>query len=64
VTAFTERALEFLLAHGIVAERLMTDNAFTYVHNRSLRELLRGRAIEHRRTRRSRPADRGKVVRT
>jgi hypothetical protein len=27
VTAFTERALDFFLAHGIVAERLMTDNA-------------------------------------
>ena len=26
VTAFTERALDFFLDHGIVAERLMTDN--------------------------------------
>jgi hypothetical protein len=28
VTAFTERALDWLLEHGVVAERLMTDNAF------------------------------------
>ena len=40
VTAFTERALDFFLEHGVVAERLMTDNAFAYIHNRSLRELL------------------------
>src|SRR5271170_5572700 len=40
VTAFTRRALDWLLDHGIVAERLMTDNAFTYVHNKTLRELL------------------------
>ena len=36
VTAFTRRALDWFLDHGIVAERLMTDNAFTYIHNRSL----------------------------
>ena len=34
VTAFTRRALDFFLDHGIVAERLMTDNAFAYIHNR------------------------------
>src|SRR3954464_5308925 len=39
VTAFTERALDFFLDHGVVAERLMTDNAFAYIHNKSLREL-------------------------
>jgi len=47
VTAFTARALEFFLERGIVAERLLTDNAFTYVHDRSLRELLRACSIEH-----------------
>ena len=36
VTAFTRRALDWFLEHGIVCERLMTDNAFTYVHNRTL----------------------------
>jgi Integrase core domain len=43
VTAFTRRAPDFFLDHGIVAERLMTDNAFAYIHNRSLRELLHQR---------------------
>jgi transposase InsO family protein len=63
VTAFTERALDFFLEHGIVAERLMTDNAFTYVHNRSLRQLLAARAIAHLRTRPYTPRTNGKVER-
>jgi transposase InsO family protein len=63
VTAFTRRALDFFLQHGIVAERLMTDNAFTYVHNRSLRELLHQRAIDHLRTRPYTPRTNGKVER-
>ena len=40
VTAFVARALAFLAAHGIDAKRLMTDNAWSYTLNRSLRELL------------------------
>ena len=63
VTAFTRRALDFFLGHGIVAERLMTDNAFAYVHNRSLRELLHARAIQHIRTRPYTPRTNGKVER-
>jgi transposase InsO family protein len=63
VTAFTERALEFFAGHGIVAERLMTDNAFTYIHNRSLRELLERRAIRHIRTQPYTPRTNGKVER-
>src|SRR3712207_1690890 len=63
VTAFTRRALDWFLDHGIVAERLMTDNAFTYVHNRSFAELLHARAIEHRRTRPYTPRMNGKVER-
>jgi transposase InsO family protein len=63
VTAFTRRALDFFLDHGIVAERLMTDNAFTYVHNRSLRDLLAARAIDHLRTRPYTPRTNGKVER-
>jgi transposase InsO family protein len=63
VTAFTGRALDFLLSHGIVAERLMTDNAFAYIHNRSLRELLSQRAIRHIRTRPYTPRTNGKVER-
>lgn len=63
VTAFTRRALDWLLELGVVAERLMTDNAFAYVHNRSLRELLEQRAIEHIRTRPYTPRTNGKVER-
>jgi transposase InsO family protein len=63
VTDFTRRALDWLLEQGIVAERLMTDNAFAYVHNRSLRELLAGRAIRHIRTRPYTPRTNGKVER-
>ena len=63
VTAFTERALDFFLDHGIVAERLMTDNAFAYIHNRGLRELLDRRAIRHIRTRPYTPRTNGKVER-
>ena len=63
VTAFTTRALDFFLEHGIVAERLMTDNAFAYIHNRSLRALLQARAISHLRTRPYTPRTNGKVER-
>jgi transposase InsO family protein len=63
VTAFTRRALDWLLEQGIVAERLMTDNAFSYVHNRSLREQLERRAILHIRTRPYTPRTNGKVER-
>src|SRR5213594_870262 len=45
VTGFLERALAFFEAHGITARRLMSDNAFAYVKNRSLRELLAARGI-------------------
>jgi transposase InsO family protein len=63
VTAFTTRALDWFLEHGIVAERLMTDNAFAYTKNRSLRELLTRRAIGHLRTRPYTPRTNGKVER-
>jgi transposase InsO family protein len=63
VTAFVERALAYFTDHGIVAKRLMTDNAFAYVHNRSLRELLAGRDIRHFTTEPYRPRTNGKVER-
>jgi transposase len=47
VTAFTERALAYFAGHGITVRRLMTDGAFSYRHNRGLRELLHARAIRH-----------------
>src|SRR3954465_11547266 len=36
-TASPTRALHFFLEHGIAAELLMTDNAFAYIQNRTLR---------------------------
>ena len=63
VTGFVERALAFFAEHGIVARRLMTDNAFAYVKNRSLRELLTRHAIRHLRTEPYRPRTNGKVER-
>jgi transposase InsO family protein len=63
VTAFVKRALGFFAAYGITARRLQTDNAFTYVHNRSLRELLAARGIEHRRIPPRTPKRNGKIER-
>jgi transposase len=63
VTAFVERGLAYFLKHGISASRLMTDNAFSYTKNRSLRELLAERGIAHRTTRPYRPRTNGKVER-
>jgi transposase InsO family protein len=63
VTAFAARALAFFSEHGICAERLMSDNAWAYTHNRSLRQLLDARAITHIRTRPYTPRTNGKVER-
>ena len=63
VTGFLERALAFFAEHGIAATRLMTDNAFAYVHNRSLRELLARHGIHHLTTEPYRPRTNGKVER-
>ena len=63
VTSFVERALAFFAEHEIIAKRLMTDNAFTYIHNRGLRELLADHDIHHLRTEPYRPRTNGKVER-
>src|SRR3954451_14364842 len=63
VTAFTARALDCFLAHGIVTERLMTDNAFAYTQNKRLRALLHARAIDHLRTPPYTPRTNGRVER-
>lgn len=63
VTAFLLRALDWFAKHDIHAKRLMTDNAFAYVNNRSLRELLDRREIGHLRTQPYRPQTNGKVER-
>ena len=61
VSGFVERALVFFAEQGIVAKRLMTDNGFSYVKNRSLRELLARRGIRHLTTKPYRPRTNGKV---
>src|SRR5207244_7324091 len=63
VTGFLERALAFFAAHGITARRLLTDNGFSYVKNRSLGELLASRQIRHLTTEPYRPRANGKVER-
>jgi transposase InsO family protein len=63
VTAFFEHALAFFAEHGITAKRLMTDNAFTYTQNRSLREFLNRHGIRHLTTEPYRPRTNGKVER-
>ena len=63
VTAFVARALAFFAAHGIETKRLMTDNAWSYTLNRSLRELLAEQGIHHLRTPKHRPQPNGKVER-
>jgi transposase InsO family protein len=61
--AFLERALGFFAEHGIVAKRLMTDNAWIYVKGRDLRHLLDRNEIRHRTTKPYRPRTNGKVER-
>ena len=63
VTAFLERALDFYATRGIVAKRLMTDNAWIYVRSRAMRELLTRREIRHLTTKPYRPRTNGKVER-
>ena len=63
VTAYVTRALDWFAEHDVHAQRLMTDNAFSYVHNRSLRELLAAHKINHLRTQAYRPKTNGKIER-
>jgi transposase InsO family protein len=63
VTAFVNRALAWFQVHGITAKRLMTDNAWSYVRNRSLRQLLDAQRIKQMTTAPYRPQTNGKVER-
>jgi transposase InsO family protein len=63
VTAFLERALAFYERHGVSVKRLMSDNAWAYSRNRSLRQLVAKRGIRHLLTRPYRPRTNGKVER-
>ena len=63
VTAFVGRAIAFYATLGITPRRLQTDNAWTYTHNNSLRELLLKHGIQHRRIPPRTPKRNGKVER-
>jgi transposase InsO family protein len=63
VTGFVERGLAYFASYGIRTRRLMTDNAWSYVNNRSLRQLLAERSIRHLTTEPYRPRTNGKVER-
>ena len=63
VTGFVERALAHFAELGIEPRRLLSDNAFAYRKNGSLRELLQAHRIEHRFIRPRRPQTNGKVER-
>lgn len=63
VTGFVERGLRAFAERGIEPKRLLSDNAFVYRHNRSLRELLQERGVRQLFTRPRRPQTNGKVER-
>ena len=63
VTGFLERALAAFAKQGITPQRLMSDNAWSYTRNRSLRELLARHGIRHLTTKPHRPRTNGKVER-
>jgi transposase InsO family protein len=60
---FLERAIDFYRSHGIVAKRLMTDNAWIYVRSRAIRQLLSRHEIRHLTSKPYRPRTNGKVER-
>ncbi|MDH4177638.1 MAG: DDE-type integrase/transposase/recombinase [Thermoleophilia bacterium] len=61
VAGFLERALAYFAGHGIVAKRLMTDNAWVYVKSHEARRLLERHRIRHLTTKPYRPRTNGKV---
>ena len=61
VTAFVERGLAHFAGRGIETKRLISDNAFVYRRNRSLRELLERHGIRHLLIPIRRPQVNGKV---
>jgi transposase InsO family protein len=63
ITGFVERGLAFYAAHGIQPKRLISDNAFVYRRNRSLRELLVRQGVRQLLIPIRRPQVNGKVER-
>jgi transposase InsO family protein len=60
--AFTTRAIDWFTRHGVMVERIMTDNGSAY-RSHAYRDLLSRRAIKHRRTRPYTPRTNGKAER-
>jgi transposase InsO family protein len=63
VTGFTLRALAWFAERGVHVKRVMTDNAWCYTHNNSLRALLARHEIRHLTIKPHRPQTNGKVER-
>jgi len=64
LTGFLERALAFFERHGVVGKRIMSDNAFSSIKDRSLRALPAARGIRQLTTEPYRPRTNGKVERS
>jgi transposase InsO family protein len=63
VTGFVERGLAHFAEQGIEAKRLMSDNAWTYTRNKTLRQLLSDHGVGHLLIPYRRPQVNGKVER-
>lgn len=63
VTGFTRRAIRWFSGHGVRVQRVMTDGAWGYTHNRSLAQLLGEQQVRHLVTRPYRPQTNGKIER-
>ena len=61
--AFLERAIRFYREHGIIVERVLTDNAMAYRHSADFHRVLDEHGIGHRLIRPYRPQTNGKVER-
>jgi transposase InsO family protein len=59
---FTARAIAWFARHGVIVERIMTDNGSAY-KSFAFRDLLAGRGIKHKRTRPYTPRTNGKAER-
>ena len=60
--AFANRAIDWFAGHGVMTERIMSDNGSAY-RSGAFRDLLAGRTIKHKRTRPYTPRTNGKAER-